>query len=279
MDPTVSSQLRPDDVLRLVNHPTVSTLEQIQVSSKMTMEALWRDLEVLRQYPKILSDFVGKLGDAQMTRVTSNFADKLAVIRDEAVRRGGDLARIITGGGAAGLGASAGTAAAGISAGTIAATTLGAALVLGTILYFTIGPGAADRPMSPGPQAAREHESSQPDPQATPRLGATYCAWYADNIALKPVFVGSQLDFEASTLTNQVQGGGDPDKPAPVMKKVPLVPCGTRGTLDEVIRAACAEFEPAFMAGSTFVHTEWLAVRKSTRERHDIDNLGGCHGR
>ncbi len=273
--PTLTSALRPKDLLRLVNHTSLTTLEQIQQSCGVGMDALWRDLEILRKYPSVLHDFVRDLKDAQMTRITSNFADKLAVLREEAARRGGDIARILAGGGA-GLEASGPAAAAGISIGTIVAASVIGAVVVGGILYFTVGPGAADRPIAPGPQFAREHEPSRKDVPVVPRAGTAYCAWFADNIALKPVFVGSQADFEARILTNQVQGGGDPAKPAPVMKKTLIVPCGAEPTLADTTRAACAQFGPAFVPGQTYVHTEWLAVRKATGERHDIDNLGGC---
>ena len=100
----------------------------------------------------------------------------------------------------------------------------------------------------------------------------TWYVWYADNIGLKPVMVGTNTSFAADTLCSSYPGGGT--SPTTLMDKIAIVEAYP--TRDEAIAAACSQFDNirAVPPTSTFIWTDWLADLGG--ERHDIDELGGC---
>jgi hypothetical protein len=100
----------------------------------------------------------------------------------------------------------------------------------------------------------------------------TWYVWYADNIGLKPVMVGTNTSFAADTLCSSYPGGGT--SPTTLMDKIAIVEAYP--TRDDAIAAACSQFYDiiAIPPTSTFIWTDWLGYLDG--ERHDIDELGGC---
>jgi hypothetical protein len=99
-----------------------------------------------------------------------------------------------------------------------------------------------------------------------------WCVWYADNISLNPVMVGTKDEFDEPELCRDYDGGGmDPDL---LMEKVML----TEGhnSREEAIAAACLLFTDIheLPASSTFVYTDWIGYIGDTR--YDLDELDGC---
>jgi len=100
----------------------------------------------------------------------------------------------------------------------------------------------------------------------------SWYVWYADNIGLKPVMVGTNTSFAADTLCSSYPGGGT--SPTTLMDKIAIVEAYS--TRESAIDAACGQFTNirAVLPTSTFIWTDWLADRGG--QRHDIDELGGC---
>ena len=99
-----------------------------------------------------------------------------------------------------------------------------------------------------------------------------YCVWYAENISLQPVMVGTMEEFNTEELCKYYPGGGN--DPNLIMEKVLMVE--GYGSKEEAIAAACLLFDDVYRlpGSSTFVWTTWLGWIGETR--HDVDELEGC---
>jgi hypothetical protein len=100
----------------------------------------------------------------------------------------------------------------------------------------------------------------------------TWYVWYADNIGLNPVMVGTNKSFASDTLCSSYPGGGT--SPTTLMEKIAIVK--NAESKEKAIEAACSQFTNIrpVPGSSTFIYTNWLADRNG--ERHDIDELDGC---
>lgn len=105
-----------------------------------------------------------------------------------------------------------------------------------------------------------------------PECVITWYVWYANNMSLKPVMVGTNKDFERDTLCSSYPGGGM--SPTLMVEKVAIV--SDAATREKAIAEACKQFDNIrrVPGSSTFVFSDWLGDLGG--ERHDIDELGGC---
>lgn len=104
--------------------------------------------------------------------------------------------------------------------------------------------------------------------------GGAWCVWYAANMSLKRIIVGSCEKYSKPESTHTYPGGGIRHNP---MQKVLMVQGA--GSRADAVRQACSQFSRTgpVSPNSTFVNVSWLGTRQG--QMHDIDELGGCRSR
>ena len=108
------------------------------------------------------------------------------------------------------------------------------------------------------------------DPVSTSTNGNDkWSVWYADNMAWKPVMVGTQRDYLATRLCNTYPGGGNPNAPSEPMSKVLLVDGAS--SRQAAVEEARKLFTNIRVAGRLASYSEWFGDHAG--QVHDVDEI------
>ncbi len=137
--------------------------------------------------------------------------------------------------------------------------------------YRYFATGGSDKGIRLGPQQyrprAKKEDVDKVKKRDTGAISSSWHVWYADNIALKPVMVGTKEEYWEVEYCCDYPGGGH------ARIKMVKVPIAQGTTRQSAIANALRQFQKVkrLSANSTFVYAEWLGWRNG--QRHDIDEL------